>query len=161
MHIGTLKTPSFLWTAVLVALVAAPLWAQATADDLQDAIDAVRRERAVLEQKLEALRKKELALEKELAAEKKQGHYVRIEVKGRLQIDVIPNLFSVEPDDDMIQPTIVAGSHKYTLSWNVAREEAIKMAKTLNGKTVIVTGRLRMSADTPPVLMVESLKADQ
>jgi hypothetical protein len=47
MHIGTLKTPRFLWATVLLALVAAPLWAQATADELQDAIDAVRRERAV------------------------------------------------------------------------------------------------------------------
>ena len=31
----------------------------------------------------------------------------------------------------------------------------------LNGKTAVVTGRLRLSADSPPILLVESLKADK
>jgi hypothetical protein len=156
-----LNTSCLLAVVAFLGLAAVPLLAQAPSDELKDALEAVRRQRAELENKLQVLRQKELALEKDLAAEEKKGYYVRVEIKGRLQKQVVPNLFPVDGENrEVVRWTVAAGRHAYTLTWaSTSAEEFTKLAKTLDGKDVVVSGLLLSPSEKLPTLAVETFKA--
>lgn len=151
---------SLLVALACIALAAAPAATQPTGDELHEALAAVRRQRAELEKQLQALRQKELVLEKHLATEAKKGYYVRVEVKGLLQKQVTPNLFGGSPEEGWVQWSVTAGHHAFVLNWADASSQKFDaLAKRLEGKAVVASGRLLSRSEKLPVLVVESFKA--
>jgi len=111
-------------------------------DAWQDELQALRKKRQDLEERLKQVRGQEAVVVKAIEARDK-GYYARVEIKGRLERKTIPAKGPFAPFESVVW-IVHTGADTFELSFVNTRssESLLRLADGLTGKSVVVTGDL-------------------